>query len=141
MNITRNNTIELLKSPVFIFLAISLIVIGGLIYLAFSLTPKSGQSISDSVIEEGNNQVVNIMAKNGFTPEKVTLKSEKDTVLKVTTKNTIDCSNTFVINELNIRKDLPLTGEVEVRIPPQKPGSKITATCSMGHYNLELSFL
>ena len=137
-----NKIMDFIKNPIVLFMVFSLIIIGALGYFAINLTNSSKVVASSSDVKDnGDNQSVEIMAKNGFSPSVVNLKSNKSTTLKLSTKNTIDCSNTLVISALNIRQELPLSGELDVNIPPQTPGSKLTATCSMGMYFLELNFL
>lgn len=139
----ENKVLAIVKNPIALFLVFSILVIGALGYFAVTLTASKSKEVATSsdVHDDGDKQSVAILAKDGFSPSVVNLKSDKPTTLKISTKNTIDCSNTLVISSLNIRKDLPLSGDTEVTIPAQTAGSKVTATCSMGHYFLELNFL
>lgn len=136
-----NKLLGFVRNPIVLFMVFSVFIIGALGYFAFTLTQPKVLATSNDVQDEGDKQTVSVLAKNGFSPSIVNLKSDKPTTLKISTKNTIDCSNTLVISSLNIRKELPTSGDAEVTIPAQTAGSKITATCSMGHYFLELNFI
>lgn len=139
----RLGKIQVLLNPVLLFSLFILLSIGGLLFMAFSLSnkPNKATTMENAVQIDGDRQLVTIKAKNGFDPNMVNLDSTKKTTVKVQTDKTFDCSNTMVISKLGITKELPPTGEVEFDIPPQESGSKVTAVCSMGHFTLDFNFL
>lgn len=139
---------KLILNPVFLFVIISMFAVIGVAFFATSLTNNksvdelaNSQVMSSEVKIENGVQYISVDAKNGFNPKYLTLKSEIPSVLTVKTKNTYDCSSTLVIPDLKISKQLPITGNTAINIPAQKAGTKMTATCGMGHYPLYLNFI
>ena len=134
------------SSPLVLFIIISIGIIGGLLIaavLVLNSSPKKATSqavLGSSVTMVGDKQVVNIVAKGGFSPSRVELSANKSTTLHISTNDTFDCSNTLIIPSLKKQLSLPANGETEVEIPAQSPGAQINATCSMGMYNLQLNF-
>jgi uncharacterized protein len=93
-----------------------------------------------NVSYEGNQQIIAITAKGGFSPSNTVAKAGMPTTLKITTNGTFDCSSSLVIPSLNYEKLLPTTGLTEVEIPAQEKGKTINGMCSMGMYNFSLKF-
>ncbi len=98
-----------------------------------------GQTIGE-VIPQANAQMVELTAKGGYFPKAQTAKANTPTTLRVKTNSTFDCSSAFTIPSLGIRKNLPPTGNTDITVPPQSPGTKLQGTCSMGMYNFEVGF-
>jgi len=118
---------------------VAVLIIGG----AILLEKNSGTSSveTQSITMESGTQVIAITAKGGFTPKLTTAKAETPTVIKVKTNGTYDCSSTLNIPELGITKIMEPTDEIEILVPPQKSGSELTGTCSMGMYNFSIRFI
>jgi plastocyanin domain-containing protein len=127
-----------LKSSIFILVAI--IVIVGLVFVLNSLQ-GSKKTSAEAVLGEDGVQVITVTAKNGYTPGIINAKSDTPTILRIKTENTFDCSAAISIPELNYSKFLPPSANSDVQILPQKPGSKIVASCSMGMYGFEINFV
>jgi plastocyanin domain-containing protein len=85
-------------------------------------------------------QVIEIAAKNGYSPMSSVARAGVPTVLKITTSSTFDCSSTVVIPELRYHVRLPMTGTTEVPIPARAADTKLTGTCGMGMYSFEIKF-
>lgn len=96
---------------------------------------------SNSLSTEDGKQVVNITAKNGYNPNFVVAKANQETILKMTTKNSYDCSSVFYIKALNISKTLPASGNTVINIPPQSSGTILQGVCSMGMYQFKIKFI
>jgi plastocyanin domain-containing protein len=90
---------------------------------------------------EGGFQVVEVSAKNGYSPRITEEKANTPTILRVTTKNTLDCSASLFIPDLKYQEFLPTNGETDIQILPQKSGTSITGSCSMGMYGFEIRFV
>jgi uncharacterized protein len=75
------------------------------------------------------------VANNGYQPEVTHAKGGQPFQLALVTKDTYSCARAFVIQSLGIEKVLPATGTVTVDIPPQRAGSKLFYSCSMGMYS------
>jgi plastocyanin domain-containing protein len=135
-----------------LFVTICVVVIAGLVagFAVFLNNSKMNQpseqeavatTITSNISEESSQQIVAVSAKGSFSPKLSVAKANKETVLRVSTKNTFDCSSALVIPSLNVQKSLPVNGNTDITIPPQKPGTKIAGTCSMGMYNFSISFI
>ncbi len=86
-------------------------------------------------------QIINIKAKNGYTPYIIEAKANVDSILRVNTNNTFDCSLALRIPTLNVDQMLPITGNTDFNIPSQESGSEINGTCSMGMYSFKINFV
>lgn len=139
---------DLFRDPAKVFLVVSLLLImallGGMVFIlngvGVSTTSVSAASANAVSIDSSGKQVINVVAKGGFSPNKVTAKANVDSRLKVSTNNTFDCSSVLYIPALGIQKNLPITGTTEIDIPAQATGTKLHGTCSMGMYSLDIEF-
>ena len=122
-----------------ILIFISLGIIGITYYKANSAKSTKDETPMPSLDLTGK-QLLEITAKGGYTPKELNAKSGVETILRVTTKNTFDCSSALVIPALSVKKNLPPTGTTDIVIPAQKSGTKIAAACSMGMYAFEINF-
>lgn len=138
---------SIVSTPTAIFVIFVGVIIVGLAAAAvIVLNPQDSSSKSAEVMPSvvqtvGDAQVINVSAKGGFSPSIINASANKSTTLKVSTKDTYDCSNTLIIPSLKKQILLPPSGTAEIEIPAQKSGTSIHATCSMGMYNLELNFM
>lgn len=85
-------------------------------------------------------QVVEILAKGGYTPKISEAKAGMPTVLRMKTQSTYDCTSSVNITSLNIKKILPPDGSTDIPLPPQKLGTSLTILCGMGMYNTVINF-
>lgn len=95
---------------------------------------------NSNVAMENGMQVIKITAKGGYAPSDSIAKADTPTVLHVTTRGTFDCSSALVIPAIGYRANLTPTGVTKIEIPPQKSGTTLQGTCSMGMYNFEINF-
>lgn len=118
-----------------------LIVIGFLAIAAISTGGGSDNSAeaAKAVTVVNGKQYIDIRAQAGYYPGKLTAKAGMETILRVNTKNTYDCSTALVIPKLNVSKNLPYNGSTEIPLGTPVAG-KLQGTCSMGMYNFEISF-
>jgi sulfite exporter TauE/SafE len=79
-------------------------------------------------------------ANNGYRPQTLHANANEPITLNVVTNNTRSCSRSFVIPKLHVERLLPETGSVSIEIPPQKPGTDLFFTCSMGMYSGKIVF-
>jgi len=133
------------------FIIVCFVTILALILGSYAILKKNSSNTTQSskpltlssqyIKIQDDKQYVDITAKNGFTPDVVTIRSGVKTVLKVKTENTYDCSSVINIASLGISKNLPTSGTTEVDIPAQQSGSTLNATCSIGQYHLIINFI
>lgn len=92
------------------------------------------------VLSYEGKQIIELLAKAGYSPSKVNAAANTETILRVNTDNTFDCSSSLTIPKLGIRKNLPPTAATDIPIPSQLAGTVLAGTCSMGMYNFNLYF-
>lgn len=80
------------------------------------------------------------VANNGYFPALLHAKSNQSLSLQLVTDKTFSCARDFVIPVLKYYRLLPATGRISVTIPPQKPGTIMRFTCSMGMYTGQIVF-
>ena len=113
----------------------------------FILVPPSGssqtsntQTLESNSKMEGDKQIIEITAKGGYFPRTVNAKANTETLLKVTTPGTYDCSLALYIPDLEYSKTLPSKGVTEIKIPKQPKGKIMKGMCSMGMYRFNINF-
>jgi plastocyanin domain-containing protein len=125
-----------------ILIVISVGIIGTTFYKSNNANwskPSNNEAINTQLDTNGK-QVLEVTAKGGYTPKELNAKANIETILRITTKNTFDCSSALVIPTLKVKKNLPPSGTTDISIPPQKAGTKISVACSMGMYAFEINF-
>lgn len=81
-----------------------------------------------------------VRVKAGYYPREITLPANRETILRLETKDTYDCSASFSISKLGIEKFLPPNGATDITLPAQPENSEIIAGCSMGMYSFKIKF-
>ena len=100
-------------------------------------TPQASMENPVEVID--GKQVIQIKAKGGYSPMKVTAKAGMPTTLRVTTKGTFDCSASIRVPSMDISEALPPTGQTDIDLGTPESG-KLAGTCGMGMYPFEIDF-
>lgn len=128
---------------------ITLCIVGtiGLIWLASSIKNNEAvantsgtQTIVDPVRIENGVQIIHVIARGGYTPNKIVAKAGMPTKLEMETKGAYDCSASFTIPSLGYKKMLPATGVTTIDLPTQAAGSSLRGLCVMGMYSLNMQF-
>lgn len=112
----------------------------GILFLGTSGGIEKEIAGNSNVRIENGAQVVAVTAKGGYAPSNSVAKANTETVLQVTTRGTFDCSSALVIPSIGYRTNLPPSGVTNIAIPPQKSGTVLQGTCSMGMYNFAINF-
>lgn len=119
---------------------LSVLIIGLVIFLIVNPPAVADSKASKAEAQTDGKQLISITAKAGFKPNAFTAEGNKSTTLRVTTKNTFDCSSSITIPSLGISKTLPMTGVTDIELPAQAAGTKLLGTCSMGMYSFTINF-
>jgi sulfite exporter TauE/SafE len=90
-------------------------------------------------VQNGTTLTINV-ENNGYRPNHLLASANQIVTLNLITRNTISCSRAFVIPALNQQILLPDTGSEVVQIPPQKSGTVMRFSCSMGMYTGDITF-
>lgn len=119
------------------------LVFGG--YLVMQVAnPSQGDQVSQAdtsgsnVTMNGDEQIVEIKAKGGYTPEVSVAKAGVPTTLRINTSGTFDCSSQVRIPSMNISKALPPSGVTEIALGELKEGV-LKGTCGMGMYPFQIN--
>jgi len=103
-------------------------------------SPVQAPAQTSAPLEKSEMQTLVITAKGGYTPEATILQAGIPTLLRIHTQSSFDCSTSLVIPALGFDQQLPPTGDIEVTIPAQAKGQRITGRCAMGMYSFTISF-
>jgi len=96
---------------------------------------------AETVLQEGDIQVINVISTSGgYFPQNITAKAEKETLLRIESKNSYGCERSFRIPKLDITEILPQQGITEFQLGTPSQGEKILGTCSMGMYTFTIRF-
>lgn len=123
--------------------SLSIIVAALLIGGAFLLTQNT-PSVEDTLpannvsIVDGQ-QIIEIQAKGGYSPRTTTAKAGIPTIIRFHTNGTFDCSSAVRIPSMNVSKNLPSTGTIDITITDPKPGP-LQGMCGMGMYPFVVNF-
>lgn len=119
---------------------IAILLIGGVIWLGQSGKTNSAQDTPvNNVYMEGENQIVEIRAKGGYSPMRSTAKAGIPTILRMDAEGTFDCSAFVRIPKLDISESLTMAGSTDIPLGVQGPGV-LSGGCSMGMYPFEIVF-
>lgn len=95
-------------------------------------------SQTDSLAADGT-LTLNVQ-NSGYFPAVLKAPANANLLLNLVTNQTYSCARDFVIPKLNYYALLPDTGVIQVNIPPQKAGSVLYFTCSMGMFTGQIIF-
>ncbi len=116
-----------------------MILITGTVAL-FSFTGAGSSTGSETVFEQGK-QVIVITVKEGYAPKVITAKAGIPTILRLETKNTLDCSAALLLPQLKLRKFLPITGTTDIPLTPDQATGVLHGVCTMGMYSFNINFI
>ena len=121
------------------------VFIGGAIILSMGPTDALNSDTTlnvpiNNVSIEGGKQIVNIVAKGGYSPKVSIVQADIPTIIRVETSGTFDCSMALAIPAIQYRAYLPRSGKTNIELPPQKAGTIIQGLCAMGMYNFQVKF-
>lgn len=129
-----------MNKQIILSLLITVALIGGAVFFTRDNSRESDLGETASVEMVDGKQIINISAKGGYSPRIVNAKAGIDTVIKMKTENTFDCSASLVIPEISYQKLLSSTGVEEIEISGEKAKGTMQGLCSMGMYNFQIRF-
>ena len=134
-----------------LLIIIAIVLAGGAIFFAINFRGETSSASSpdkdqDIIEQTANNvsvidgkQIIVLKAKGGFSPVHSIAEAGIPTILRVETNGTFDCSSVIRIPDMNISKNLPLSGITDIDIGAQKIGT-FQGTCGMGMYPFDIKF-
>lgn len=111
-----------------VFVTVSGILLIILVNWYFFLSKRKETRVS---IKKGEIQEVKIVVKGGYTPDVIVVKKGIPVRLNFYREETVDCSDTIVFEDFNVRKSLPAYKTTAIEILPEKEGEYVF-TCGMG---------
>lgn len=135
MSNSLTKTLVLVSIPLFLIASYFLFKVSSL-----KNESNNNSTLGTNVSTSNGKQIIELRAKAGYSPAEVAASANKDTILRVTTDSTFDCSSALTIPKLGIKKNLPPTDTTDIPLGSQTPGTKLAGTCAMGMYNFSLSF-
>ena len=94
----------------------------------------------NNVSVDGDKQIVEIVAKGGYSPKVSLAKADVPTILRMHTQGSFDCSSAVAIPSIGYQANLPPSGVTDVAIPAQKSGTVLQGLCAMGMYHFQVQF-
>ena len=128
-----------------ILILVSVVIGIGIIWLLVGtnsndISSQSANNYLNTVSQQNDEQHIRILARSGYTPNKITAKSNQHTILEIETKGTYDCSSSISIPKLSYRNHLPATGVTNIEIPANMAQNSIEILCGMGMYRATINF-
>jgi plastocyanin domain-containing protein len=129
-----------MKATTITIIIAGLMIGGFIILLSIKNTQKNtpSENIQNVTIVDGK-QIIEIKAKDGYTPRVSTAKAGIPTIIRFTTNGTFDCSASVRIPSLGIYEVLPNSGSKDIDLGTPQVGT-LQGTCGMGMYPFEIKF-
>lgn len=101
---------------------------------------KTFQPPAPNQVADASNTLTLQVRDDGYFPAELTARAGEPVTLQLVTDNTFSCSRAFLIPALKVQRLLPATGTEVIEIPPQKAGTTLHFTCSMGMFTGTITF-
>ena len=121
-----------------IIIIIIAVLISGLILVVNRQSSSEGDGQNVSIVD--GKQIITIDARGGYSPRNSVAQAGIPTVINMRTKSAFDCSIAVTIPSIQYRKNLPMTGETLIDVPPQAAGATLNGFCAMGMYSFNIVF-
>ena len=138
---TQQHVSNGVNKSIFVSVAVSGLLIGVAFWFV-SVRPNANDTnvgVPTATIIDGK-QVIDISAKGGYSPRKVLAKAGIQTILRVSTRGTFDCSASLIIPKLSYQKFLQPSGTEDIMIAPEQAQGTLQGLCAMGMYNFQIIF-
>ncbi len=120
---------------------LSLLTAVAIIASAYLLTTGSHSTTDSSTVSIVNGiQVIDLLAKNGYSPNLIAAKAGMPTTLRVKTDGTYDCSASLTVPQIGYRKFLQPTGSEDIAISAAQAHGTLNGVCAMGMKSFKVQF-
>lgn len=125
-----------------IFIFIFLIFVSGLSMISCKAKAPdaSNKNNSGSVTISGGKQIIEVVAKGGYSPKNIEAKAGLPTILVMKSEGAYGCERAFYLPDFKISKLLPENGKTEFDLGTPAKGTEIVGLCSMGMYYFQILF-
>jgi plastocyanin domain-containing protein len=128
---------EHLSKFLFVIIVFPILLILGIIFVL-----QGQENIQADTKFENGKQIIEFTAKNGYSPNVINAKAGVESIIRIKTINTYDCTGFLNMPKAGIiNTTLKPTGINEFLLAPQKPGEVIRGSCSTGANIIELRFV
>jgi hypothetical protein len=128
----------------YLFMAVIFVLMISAGYLVACSSNSGDSSVSEDSAQETvdleGKQVVEIIARGGYSPESVDVEALVPTVLLIKSQNAFGCERAFRLPQFKFGTTLPVNGETYIELGTFEAGTKIVGTCSMGMYSFIINF-
>lgn len=107
--------------------------------LGITLPSSSSSAQSGNVSIIDGKQIIDLTAKDGYSPARSVAKAGMPTILRFTTNGTFDCSSSVRIPSMSLFKSLSLSGQTDIDLGSPKIGI-LQGSCGMGMYPFQVDF-
>lgn len=129
-----------MNTRLIISLAASFVLIGWAFWIVSARPQTVAEDGAPRAVMIDGKQVIDIRAKGGYSPRVVTAKAGVETLLRMNTSGTFDCSASLVIPKLSYQKFLQPEGTEDIVISAEQAQGTLQGLCSMGMYNFQIRF-
>ncbi|MHB1347635.1 MAG: cupredoxin domain-containing protein [Candidatus Humimicrobiaceae bacterium] len=103
-------------------------------------TDASNQNNSGNITFSGGKQIIEVVAKGGYSPKNIEAKAGLPTILVMKSEGAYGCERAFYLPDFKISKLLPENGKTEFDLGTPAKGTEIVGLCSMGMYYFQILF-
>ena len=128
-----------MNNSIIFSILIAFVIIGGTFWAATSSSNSQGDSSTVSIVK--GNQIIDLLAKNGYSPQVIAAKAGVPTTLRVKTDGTYDCSASLTLPSLSYRKFLEPTGIEDIAISAEQAKGILNGVCAMGMKSFKIKFI
>lgn len=128
-----------MKSTIITVIVTVAVILGFIVALQNNTSSSVNEPQSTAISIDGK-QIVEILAKGGYSPRVTKAKAGVPTIIQVKTEGTFDCSASLTVPAVGYSKHLPASGVTSIEIPAQSAHAVVQGICSMGMYNFTIKF-
>ncbi len=126
-----------MNKPTIISIIVAITIISGAYFLT---KPDNSPGDSSTVSVVNGTQIIDLLAKNGYSPQIIAAKAGMPTTLRVKTDGTYDCSASLTVPQIGYRKFLQPTGSEDIAIAADQAHGTLNGVCSMGMKSFKIKF-
>lgn len=131
-----------IKKSTFSKIIFASIVFPALAFLSFVFISQAQPTQRTELKFENGKQIIEFTAKNGFNPSLIEAQAGVDSIIRIKTLNTYDCSGFLNMPNAGISNHtLKPSGITEFSLAKQEKGEIIRGSCSSGANIVEIRFI
>ena len=130
------------SDKLFLFFMLGFVAVIIVVFIALGSSPGQNSTTAADVLPTtvDGRQLIQIIVQSGYSPRVINAKANVASTLRMSTNNSYGCDTAFTIPKLGVRQMLPASGDTDIAIAAQAPGTSLVGTCSMGMYSFTMNF-